>query len=84
MKGKQGGKVFLIITIFLFILMGGITVYSGFQPYESISIWFSLIFLATNVIYVFINIKEGRRYYTFGFSLISVSTLIYIIIPNLL
>ncbi|MCR8849763.1 hypothetical protein NQ095_15195 [Rossellomorea sp. SC111] len=84
MKEKQGGKVFLIVSILLFLLWGVVTVYTGFQPSSDHSIWFPLILLGTNVIYVFINIKEGRRYYTIGFSVMAVSVLIYILIPYLL
>jgi hypothetical protein len=84
MKEIQGGKVFLIVSILLFLLGGVVSVYSGFQPYSDISIWFPLILLATNVIYVVFNIKESRSYYTMGHSIMAVSVLIYIIIPYLI
>lgn len=81
MKENQGGKVFLVVSLLLFTLLGAVSVYSGFQPYSDISIWFPLILLATNIMFVVINIKENRRYYKIGHIVLAVSVLIYIIIP---
>ncbi|MBN8192771.1 hypothetical protein JI667_11525 [Bacillus sp. NTK074B] len=84
MKENQGGKVFLVVSILLFLLGGVVSIYTGFQPYSEHSVWFPLILLGTNVMYVVINIKESRRYYTIGHSIMAFSVLIYILIPYLI
>ncbi|MCA0149304.1 MULTISPECIES: hypothetical protein [Rossellomorea] len=84
MKEKQGGKIFLVVSI-LFLLFGGVvTVYAGFEPDPDRSLWFPLIFLATMIINVYISMKESRPYYTMGFSLMAVSSLLYMVIPYLI
>ena len=84
MKEKQGGMAFLIVSVLLFVFAGFVSIYTGFQSDSYKPIWFPLILLATNIMYVVINIKERRRYYTIGFSVMTVAVLIYILIPYLI
>ncbi|MCC5801081.1 hypothetical protein [Rossellomorea vietnamensis] len=84
MREKQGGKNFLVVSILLFLLGGLVSVYTGFEPDPDRSLWFPLIFLATMIINVYISMKESRPYYTMGFSLMAVSSLLYMVIPYLI
>ncbi|KPL58681.1 hypothetical protein AM506_15210 [Rossellomorea vietnamensis] len=84
MEDNQAGKIFLVVSLLLFFLGGVVSVYTGFQPSSEHSIWVPLIILTTNVMYVVINMKESRRYYTIGHSIIAFSVLIYILIPYLI
>ena len=84
MKEKHDGKIFLVVSILFFIFGGVVSVYTGFEPDPDRSLWFPLIFLATMIINIFISKKESRPYYTIGFSLMAVSTLLYMVIPNLI
>lgn len=81
---KTKGKVFLVVSITLFLSMGIVFILSGFEPYDVPTIWLPVLLLATIFINLKINIENGRPYYTLGLCLMAGSILIYILIPALI
>lgn len=81
---NKRGKVFFMVSIILFIMIGYVTLENENSFDRGGIIWLLLIMIFSNIVLVIQNYRKKELYYTLGSILICVAGILFFFIPEIM